>query len=163
MNVPSEDQVADLMSDPSIAQSMNEALDNPAIVNFMIQSNPMLRNMPNAREFIQSPYFRNLMTNPDSLRMASRMRQMMGGAAGAGAFPAPGATDTTPEGAPATAGPRGVAPDGAAFGLPPELLSALTGAGPAVVLPVLPALPVLLVSVVERTPRQIPSFPCSNG
>jgi len=134
MNLPSEDQVADMLSDPNVAQSMNEALNNPNVVDFMIQQNPMLRNMPNAREFIQSPYFRNLMTNPDSLRMASRMRGMMGGGGGGGggggasAFPAPGATDTTPEGAPASAGTAGgaaTARDPNPFGIPPELLGAL--------------------------------------
>ncbi|KAK3341315.1 hypothetical protein B0T25DRAFT_337916 [Lasiosphaeria hispida] len=103
---PTEDQVAEMLSNPAIAQTMNEALNNPAFVDRMIQSNPMLARIPNAREMLQSPYFRNMMTNPEAIRMAARMRRMMGGQGGGGAFPAPGVTDTTPgapgsEGAPA--------------------------------------------------------------
>jgi len=91
---PNEDQIADMLSNPAIAQTMNEALNNPAFVDQMIQSNPMLANMPNARELIQSPYFRNMMTNPDAIRTASRMRRMWEPPS----FPAPGVTDTTPQG-----------------------------------------------------------------
>ena len=91
-----------MLSNPAIAQTMNEALSNPAFVDHMIQSNPMLARMPNAREMLQSPYFRNMMTNPEAIRMAARMRRMMGGQ-GAPGFPAPGVTDTTPEGESASA------------------------------------------------------------
>jgi ubiquilin len=68
---PSEEQMADMLSNPAIAQTMNEALNNPAFVDYMIQSNPMLQNMPNARELINSPYFRSMMTNPDAIRIAA--------------------------------------------------------------------------------------------
>ncbi|KAJ4297003.1 hypothetical protein N0V88_003919 [Collariella sp. IMI 366227] len=95
---PSEDEMANMLSNPMIQQTMNEALNNPAFVDQMIRMNPTLANMPNAREMLQSPYFRHMMTNPEMLRMASRMRRMMGGEGGP-AFPAPGATDTTPAGA----------------------------------------------------------------
>lgn len=96
---PTEEQVAEMLSNPAIAQTMNEALNNPAFIDTMIQANPMLANMPNAREMLQSPYFRNMMTNPEAIRAAARMRRMMqGGQLGGGsAFPAPGVTDTTPD------------------------------------------------------------------
>jgi len=104
---PSEDQVADMLSNPAIAQTMNEALSNPAFVDHMIQSNPMLARMPNAREMLQSPYFRNMMTNPEAIRTAARIRRMMGGQGGGdSAFPAPGVTDTTPD-APNSGGTAG--------------------------------------------------------
>lgn len=93
---PSEDQMADMLSNPNVAQAMNEALNNPQLVDVMIQTNPMLRDNPNAREIIQSPFFRNMLTNPDMLRAVAQMRRSMGGGAGGEAFPAPGATDTTP-------------------------------------------------------------------
>ncbi|KAJ9151798.1 Deubiquitination-protection protein dph1 [Pleurostoma richardsiae] len=99
---PNEEQMAEMLSNPAIAQTMNEALNNPQFVDFMIQQNPMLRNMPNAREMLQSPMFRSMMTNPEAIRTAAQLRRMMGGNQGAGAFPAPGATDTTPSGAPAS-------------------------------------------------------------
>ncbi|KAF3764698.1 ubiquitin-domain-containing protein, partial [Cryphonectria parasitica EP155] len=106
---PSEDQMADMLSNPNIAQAMNEALNNPAMVDLMIQSSPMLRNNPQARQMIQSPMFRQMLTNPQLLRQAAQMRRAMAGGGGADAFPAPGATDTTPAGAPAAGGAeRGV-------------------------------------------------------
>ncbi|KAK7732455.1 hypothetical protein SLS53_008459 [Cytospora paraplurivora] len=103
---PSEEQMADMLSNPNIAQAMNEALNNPQMVDLMIQANPMLRNNPQAREIIQSPFFRSMLTNPDTLRAVAQMRRSMGGGAGGEAFPAPGATDTTPAGA-AAAGAEG--------------------------------------------------------
>lgn len=99
---PSEDQIADMLSDPTLMATMQEYMNSPQFIDMMIQSNPMLANMPNAREVLSSPQFRRMMTDPESLRMAARMRSMMGGGAGANAFPAPGVTDNTPGGAAAT-------------------------------------------------------------
>ncbi|KAL2199086.1 hypothetical protein P885DRAFT_75498 [Corynascus similis CBS 632.67] len=96
---PSEDQLADMLSNPMIQQTMNEALNNPNFIDMMIRTNPALAAMPNAREMLQSPYFRNMMTNPEAIRMASRMRRALQGGGGS-AFPAPGATDNTPADAP---------------------------------------------------------------
>jgi len=94
---PSEDQIAEMLSNPEILQTMNEALNNPAFVEHMLQANPMLASMPNAREMLQSPSFRNMIANPEALMAAARMRRLMGGQGGAPAFPAPGVTDTTPD------------------------------------------------------------------
>ncbi|KAI9744534.1 MAG: hypothetical protein M1818_002063 [Claussenomyces sp. TS43310] len=101
---PSEDQLADMLSNPATAQMMNEALNNPAMIDMMIQSNPQLQAMgPEARRMLQSPMFRQMMTNPDMLRQAAAMRRMMNGGTGGGSsFPAPGVTDTTPTGAAGT-------------------------------------------------------------
>lgn len=121
---PSEDQMADMLSNPAIAQSMNEALNNPAFVDHMIQSNPMLANVPNARELLQSPAFRQMMTNPEAIRMAARMRRLAGGQ-GPAAFPAPGVTDTTPAGA---AGSEGANAAQNPFGAFPGLFNNHPGA-----------------------------------
>jgi ubiquilin len=83
-----------MMSDPNMQQTMNEVLNNPDMVNLLIESNPMLRNMPNAREMLTSPFMRSLMTNPQLMRSAMQMQRGMGGG-GNSAFPAPGATDQT--------------------------------------------------------------------
>jgi ubiquilin len=99
---PNEDQMAEMLSNPMIAQTMNEALNNPTFIDHMIRSNPALASMPNAREMLQSPYFRNMMTNPEALRMAARMRRAMQGG-GDSPFPAPGTTDNTPADAPGSA------------------------------------------------------------
>jgi ubiquilin len=117
---PNEEQMAEMLSNPMIAQTMNEALNNPNFVDYMIRSNPTLANMPNAREMLQSDYFRNMMTNPEAIRMAARMRRMMQGG-GDAAFPAPGATDNTPAGAPGTGAAAGNNND--------DPLRALFGAG----------------------------------
>lgn len=93
---PSEDAMAQMLEDPNYQQTLNEALQNPAIVDMMIQNTPALRNNPQARAMLQNPEFRRMLTNPESMRQAAAMRRMMGGAGGAGAFPAPGVTDTTP-------------------------------------------------------------------
>ncbi|KAK4458796.1 hypothetical protein QBC42DRAFT_17659 [Cladorrhinum samala] len=144
---PSEEQMADILSNPMMAQTMNEALNNPAFIDLMIQSNPMLANMPNARELLQSPAFRQMMTNPEAIRTAARMRRMFGGG-GEAAFPAPGVTDNTPAaggnnaaqnpfglfggGDPASLfGPGGANPFGASpfnpFGAPPAATNPPTG------------------------------------
>ncbi|CAK7264386.1 hypothetical protein SEPCBS57363_001043 [Sporothrix epigloea] len=101
MNFATEDQIAQMMNNPAVTQSMAEALNNPAFVDHLIQQNPTLRDLPNAREFIQSPMFRQMLTDPETLRTMSRMRSMLNGGGG-GSFPAPGATDNTPAGAPAS-------------------------------------------------------------
>lgn len=96
---PNEDQIATMLDDPNIQQTMNEALNNPAMVDMMINSIPGLRDDPNARAMFNDPNFRRMMTNPDAIRQAAAMRRLMGGGGGGSAFPAPGVTDTTPAGA----------------------------------------------------------------
>ncbi len=98
---PNEDQVAAMLDDPNIQQTMNEALQNPAMVDMMINSIPGLRDNPQAREMFNNPEFRRMLTDPAALRQAASMRRMMQGG-GANSFPAPGATDTTPSGAAST-------------------------------------------------------------
>ena len=88
-----EERIQRMMSDPNVQQSMNEALNNPDFVNMLIESNPMLRNMPNAREIITSPFMRQMMSNPQMMSQAMRMQRNMRG--GDASFPAPGNTDMT--------------------------------------------------------------------
>lgn len=95
---PSEDQVASLLEDPNFFQTMNEALNNPALVDMLLSSIPGLRDNPDARAIFQSPEFRRMMTNPDTIRQAAAMRRLVGGGAGGiNSFPAPGVTDNTPD------------------------------------------------------------------
>lgn len=92
-----EDQLANMLNNPHVAQQMNEMMNNDAFIDMMIQSNPMLRNNPNAREIVRSPLFRHMMTNPEALRGAARLQRAMGGRQAAqNAFPMPGVTDNTP-------------------------------------------------------------------
>ncbi|KAI0149687.1 hypothetical protein F4776DRAFT_602786 [Hypoxylon sp. NC0597] len=93
-----EEQLANMLSNPNVAQQMNEMMNNDAFIDMMIQSNPMLRNNPNAREIVRSPLFRHMMTNPDALRGAARLQRALGGRQAAqNAFPMPGVLDNTPD------------------------------------------------------------------
>lgn len=91
---PSEDQVASLLEDPNFFQTMNELLNNPSMVDMLLGSIPGLRDNPEARAMFQSPEFRRMITNPETIRQAAAMRRLVGGSsAAANAFPAPGITD----------------------------------------------------------------------
>ena len=93
---PNPDQILHLLEDPNFASQMNEAMNNPAVLD-MMRNNPMIRNNPIARQAIENPEFRRMMMSPDVIRMQMQMQRAMGGAQGGeGGFPMPGATDTTP-------------------------------------------------------------------
>lgn len=93
---PNPDQILRMLEDPMFASQMNEAMNNPAVLD-MMRNNPMIRNNPIARQAIENPEFRRMMMSPDVIRMQMQMQRAMGGAGGGeGAFPMPGATDTTP-------------------------------------------------------------------
>lgn len=94
---PNANQMLRLLEDPNFAQQMNEAMNNPAVLD-QLRQNPMIRDNPAARAAIENPEMRRLMFNPDMIRMQMRMQEQMGGGAGGGAsaFPMPGQTDTTP-------------------------------------------------------------------
>jgi ubiquilin len=94
---PDPESMIDMLSDPNMQASMNEALSNPQFIDMIIQQQPQLRNNPLARQMFQSPEFRRMMTDPASLRAAAEMQRAMGmgGAGGSPAFPAPGVTNNT--------------------------------------------------------------------
>lgn len=98
---PNSDDIIRMMETPGFSESMQEALQNPQIVDMMINSNPQLRGMaPQFRQMMQNPEFREMFTNPQMLRQAMQFERMFGqfrGGEGAGAggqsgggFPAPG-------------------------------------------------------------------------
>jgi ubiquilin len=94
---PNSDQMLRMLDDPNFAQQMNEAMNNPAVID-MLRNNPMIRNNPMARAAIENPELRRMMMNPEMIRMQMQMQRAMGGQEGGeGAFPMPGATDTTTE------------------------------------------------------------------
>ncbi|KAI9848287.1 MAG: hypothetical protein M1837_000551 [Sclerophora amabilis] len=108
---PDPEQLASQLSNPQFVSTLNEALQNPQVLDMMIQQNPMLRDMgPAARQMLQSPEFRRMMTDPEYIRSMAQMSRTMGmgpfggmgnqGGGGGGSFPAPGVTDTTPASAP---------------------------------------------------------------
>jgi ubiquilin len=97
---PDSETMLNMLENPQFQSTLNEALQNPAMIDMMIQQNPMLRDIgPGARQIFQSPEFRRMLTDPQQIRQMMQMQRMMGdmggGGAGAGAFPAPGVTNTT--------------------------------------------------------------------
>ncbi|CDK27841.1 unnamed protein product [Kuraishia capsulata CBS 1993] len=99
--LPDENQMAEMMENPMFQESMRSVLADPQMLDYLINQSPQLRSMgPQARQMLQSDYFRNMMTNPQMMRQVMDMQRMMGGLGGQGAgaasiFPAPGATSTT--------------------------------------------------------------------
>lgn len=90
---PDPDAILRMLEDPNVAQQMNEAMNNPAVIDMMRQ-NPMLRNNPMAQQALENPQLRRMMFDPNFIRMQLNMQRQMGGGA-ASSFPAPGVTDTT--------------------------------------------------------------------
>lgn len=87
------------LEDPNFQQIMREAMNNPQVIDMMINQNPQLRGLPGIRQMLQSDDFRRMMTDPQAIRAMLRLQQGSGmGAFGGGgqeAFPAPGVTNTT--------------------------------------------------------------------
>ncbi|GAB7351755.1 hypothetical protein MBLNU459_g2335t1 [Dothideomycetes sp. NU459] len=92
---PDPDQMLRMLENPNFVQQINEAMNNPDVIN-MMRNNPMLRNNPMAQALFENPEMRRMLMNPDFIRMQMNMQRAMGGG-GNSAFPAPGATDTTPQ------------------------------------------------------------------
>jgi ubiquilin len=93
---PSPEDMLSIMETPGFAENLQQVLQNPQMVDMMINSNPQLRHMaPQFRQMMQSEGFRNMLSNPDMLRQMLQMDQMFRGTQGGGAgFPAPGTTET---------------------------------------------------------------------
>lgn len=94
--MPDPEQLTEMMSNPMFQESMNAMLSNPQMLDFMINQNPQLRAMgPQARQMLQSPMFRQMMSNPEMMRSMMELGRNSGlGGAGANAFAAPGANPT---------------------------------------------------------------------
>jgi ubiquilin len=131
---PSTDNMLNMLENPQFQSSINEALQNPAIIDMMIQQNPMLRDMgPGVRQMMESPEFRRMLTDPSSIRQMMQMQRAMGmggglgGAGGEGAFPAPGVTNTTAE---ENQGTQQQTPQANPFGIPGNPMGGAGGANP---------------------------------
>ncbi|KAH6643161.1 hypothetical protein C7974DRAFT_302681 [Boeremia exigua] len=123
---PNPDAMLEMMDNPMFLSQMNEAMNNPAVVDMMLQS-PMIRDNPMLQQMLRNPDMRRMMFSPDMMRMQLQMQRSMNGDGNGGAMAAPGATDNTPQpgsttardGATATPAPQnaaGAANPFAAFG-----------------------------------------------
>ncbi|KAF2820721.1 hypothetical protein CC86DRAFT_412004 [Ophiobolus disseminans] len=96
---PTQDNMLEMMENPMFLTQMNEAMNNPAVVDMMMQ-NPMIRDNPMLQEMIRNPETRRMMFSPEMIRMQLQMQRAMdrnGQGRGGSSFPAPGATDNTPQ------------------------------------------------------------------
>lgn len=90
------DDMLRMMENPMFQSQMNEALNNPHVIQ-MMQNSPMVRNNPMLRQMLQNPEMRRMMMDPQIIRQSMNMQRQMGlGGQGQSSMPAPGVTDTTP-------------------------------------------------------------------
>ncbi|CAL1693801.1 unnamed protein product [Somion occarium] len=133
-----------MLNNPQFLQQMSSVMSNPAVLDQVIASNPQLAAMgPQVREVFQSERFREMMSNPEMLRMMLQMSSAMhGGGGAASSFPAPGLPSTgqqpqgqqSPGSAPTSPGTGGAQPQLPfnpffGFGAPPAGTATGGGAG----------------------------------
>ncbi|OCL12793.1 hypothetical protein AOQ84DRAFT_226953 [Glonium stellatum] len=92
---PDPSQLLSMMDNPMFLSQMNEAMNNPAVIE-MMQNSPMVRDNPMVAQMLRNPELRRMLFNPDMIRAQLQMQRAMG-QGGGNAFPAPGVTDTTPQ------------------------------------------------------------------
>ncbi|WWC85287.1 uncharacterized protein L201_000149 [Kwoniella dendrophila CBS 6074] len=72
-----------MMNNPDFLQSMADMMARPEVLDQIIASNPQLQSMgPQVRQMMQSPFFRQMMSNPETLRTMMQMQSSMGGGQG---------------------------------------------------------------------------------
>ncbi|RMZ67470.1 deubiquitination-protection dph1 [Pyrenophora seminiperda CCB06] len=126
---PTTESMLEQMENPMFLSQMNEAMNNPAVVDMMLQS-PMIRDNPMLQQVLRDPEMRRMMFSPEMMRMQLQMQRNLGGRApgGAASFPAPGATDNTPQPGSTTTGQGTTAtPNQPATGAPTDPFAALDG------------------------------------
>lgn len=83
---PSEEDFINMMRQPGYRESVEAMLNNPQMLDMMINSNPQLAAMgPQAREMLQSDHMRQMMTNPEAMQGMMQMQRAMNPGAAAGA------------------------------------------------------------------------------
>ncbi|KAF1988599.1 hypothetical protein K402DRAFT_391820 [Aulographum hederae CBS 113979] len=129
MGANNPDEMLRQLENPMFLSQMNEAMQNPDVQRMILDS-PMMRQNPQMRAFIQDPNFRQMMFNPEVIRATLNMQRSMGGMGGGNsAFPAPGVTDTTPEGQTPGQNPTNQQTPANPFGNMPNLFGGGAGAG----------------------------------
>ncbi|KAI8361771.1 hypothetical protein BD560DRAFT_484122 [Blakeslea trispora] len=67
-----------MLQNPMFAQYMSSVLQNPAILDNIIQTNPQLASMgPEIRTMMQSAEFRQMLSNPDMIRQMASMASLV--------------------------------------------------------------------------------------
>lgn len=88
---PDQNMMNQMLQNPMFAQYMSTMLQNPAVLDSIISTNPHLSSMgPEIRQMMQSPEFRQMISNPDTIRQMAQMSSAMQGMGGAGGGMSPG-------------------------------------------------------------------------
>ncbi|KAI7866043.1 hypothetical protein BDF14DRAFT_1875384 [Spinellus fusiger] len=78
-----------MLQNPMFAQYMSSVLQNPSVLDSIIATNPQLANMgPEVRGMMQSPEFRQMVSNPDMIRQMATMANAFQGQVPANPFAA---------------------------------------------------------------------------
>ncbi|KAI9301278.1 hypothetical protein BJ944DRAFT_243417 [Cunninghamella echinulata] len=86
--LPDSNLMNQMMQNPAFLQYMSTILQNPSVLDSIINSNPQLASMgPQVRTMLQSPEFRQMLSNPDYLRQMAAMQQFASGMGFGGAPP----------------------------------------------------------------------------
>ncbi|GJE89549.1 ubiquitin domain-containing protein [Phanerochaete sordida] len=145
LNTNDPNMMQGMLQSPEFLGQMSAMMSDPAILEQILASNPQLAAMgPRVRELFQSEGFRQMMSNPETLRMMLQMSNMMGGmpggagaGAGAGGFPMPGMPGgagqdgANAQGAPGSPGGSVPPPMFNPFFFPPPPTAAAQGTGAA--------------------------------
>ncbi|KAI0674016.1 hypothetical protein C8Q78DRAFT_1186515 [Trametes maxima] len=155
LNTNDPNMMQTMLNSPQFLQQMSSVMSNPAVLDQIIASNPQLAAMgPQVREVFRSERFRQMMSNPDTLRMMLQMSSLMresglggagagagaglgglGGFGGTGGFPAPGLPSTARQQQPSADVGAGLGyppmPFFNPFGVPPAAGAGSPGAGAA--------------------------------
>ncbi|EKM48813.1 uncharacterized protein PHACADRAFT_202360 [Phanerochaete carnosa HHB-10118-sp] len=87
LNLNNPNMMQGMLQNPEFLNQMSTIMSDPAVLEQVIAANPQLAAMaPPMCEMFQSEGFRQLMSNPELLRIMRQMSSSMGGG-GAGGFP----------------------------------------------------------------------------
>jgi ubiquilin len=85
LNPNDPNMLQNMMNSPEFLQQMSSALSNPQIMDQIMAANPQMAQMnPQMRQMMQSDRFRQMMSNPETLRAMLQMSSMMGELGGGG-------------------------------------------------------------------------------
>jgi len=93
--MPNMEQTVQMLENPMIHQMMESLMSDPAAMQSVLQSNPMLRQMtqanPQVAQMLNNPEMMRTMMNPSNLRSMMQMQNSMQGMGGFGRGDAAGA------------------------------------------------------------------------
>ena len=76
MSPPDEYTIFSMLDNPQVQSSLNEVLQNRAMTDMMIHQNSMLCDMrPAAWQMFESPEFRRMFTDPNSIHQMSQIQR----------------------------------------------------------------------------------------